>query len=121
MIQKFVLFLTILIFAAEAKKKSQKRKSDPFEKEEQLNKFIEEDEGHLMEPYIGGFNSDQAQILIVKFHPFADIKERINPRWPTERDMVKDMQTMLLTGGVKTNVFKSKASNQFAFVLNDRA
>lgn len=30
---------------------------------------VEEDEGYLQDPYIGGYNSDKAEILIVNFTP----------------------------------------------------
>ena len=91
MISKLVLLMTLVMIVVLAKKKTKKRKWDAHEKEEKLNKFIEEDEGPLMEPYIGGYNSDQATILTVTFHSLTDIRARINQRWHNERDMVLDI------------------------------
>ena len=56
-------------------------------------------------------------MLQVTFHEFEEIR-RINPRWRALREMVEDMQKMLLTGGVKTNIFRDK-SGAFIYVLND--
>ena len=47
-------------------------------------------------------------MLQVTFHNFDKIQEEINPRWRALREMVEDMQKMLLTGGVKTNIFQDK-------------
>lgn len=62
-------------------------------------------------------------MLSVTFHPFEKVKAEINGRWRAEREMVEDMQKMLLTGGVKTNIFRDKKSanqrNTFVYVLNN--
>ena len=87
-------------------------------KREQLNKFVKEDEGHLVEPYLGGYNSQKSAILVVEFFHFTQVQEEINPRWRAFREMVEDMQKMLLTGGVKTNIFKN-TETQIVCVLND--
>lgn len=62
-------------------------------------------------------------MLSVTFHPFEKVKAEINGRWRAEREMVEDMQKMLLTGGVKTNIFRDKWSanqrNTFVYVLNN--
>lgn len=65
-------------------------------------------------------------MLQVTFHPFETIQEEINPRWRALREMVEDMQKMLLTGGVKTNIFqdakkKDQTNDTFVFVLNDKS
>jgi aspartate/glutamate racemase len=85
-----------------------------------MKQFVKEDEGHLVEPYLGGFNSQKSTILIVEFHDFTQVQKEINPRWRAFREMVEDMQKMLLTGGVKTNIFKN-TDTQIVCVLNDAA
>jgi len=114
---------SLLLLAVGAKSKT-KKSSDPFAKKELLLEFVRRDENHLAEPYLGGFNSQQAAMLQVEFFPFAQIRSDINPRWRAEREMVEDMQKMLLTGGVKTNIFRKKdvagqSKSTFVFVLND--
>ena len=88
------------------------------QKHEELAKFIKEDEGHLVDPFLGGYNSQRAKMLQVTFHSHEAIQKDINPRWRAQREMVEDMQKMLLTGGVQTNLFKTGAST-FVFVVND--
>ena len=75
-----------------------------------MERFVQEDEGYLVEPYLGGYNSNQAAMLQVEYQPFKLVREKINPRWREEREMVEDMQKMLLTGGVKTNIFRQRGS-----------
>lgn len=70
-----------------------------------------------MEPYIGGYNSKDSTMLAVDFHDFEEVQGLINPRWTAFREMVEDMQKMLLTGGVKTNIFREGPST-IVCVLN---
>ena len=73
-----------------------------------------------MDPYLGGYNSDDAKILTVKFKSMEEISAKINPRWSKHnfREMINDMQDMLLTGGVRTNIFK-QGTEEIAVVVND--
>lgn len=75
----------------EAKKKRKKSSEEQLlrEKNEKLKNFIREDEGHLVEPYLGGYNSQKAKMLTVTFHPFDQIK-MMKPRWRAMREMVED-------------------------------
>lgn len=97
-----------------------KKNAKAKEKEKRLYEFIEEDEGELLDPYLGGYNSDEATILIVRFKPMTEISKSINPRWTKHnfKEMVKDMQELLLTGGVRTNIFK-QGKDEIVAVLND--
>ena len=67
------------------------------------------DDGHLIEPYVGGYNSQHAKMLMATFKPMEEIV-KLNPRWTKSekgfREMVEDMQTLMLTGGVKSNMFR---------------
>ena len=74
----------------------------------------------MVDPYLGGYNSDQATILVVSFKPMVEISESISPRWSKHnfKEMVKDMQEMLLTGGVRTNIFR-QGTDQIVVVFND--
>ena len=112
--------------------KKQRRRPDDFSddsvraKYEELAKKVKADDGQLVEPYLGGYNSQQATVLVLNFHPFAKIKAEINPRWTAVREMVEDMQKMLLTGGVKTNIFRDQYTGKdqqltFICILNDQA
>ena len=109
-----LLFLIIFILEATLAKKKKRVSS----RREQLNTFVKEDEGDLVEPYLGGYNSQKSTFLVVEFFDFNHVKQEINPRWRAFREMVEDMQTMLLTGGVKANIFK-QTETQIACVLND--
>ena len=68
-------------------------------------------------------------MLQVTFHPFEKIRDEINPRWRAVREMIEDTQKMLLTGGVKTNIFrdtKQEKQNQdgcliMVYILNDQS
>ena len=60
-------------------------------KHEELAKFVKEDEGHMVDPFLGGYNSQEAKMLEVTFHEFNLIKKEINPRWKALREMVEDM------------------------------
>ena len=75
----------------------------------------------MKEPYLGGYNSDEATILIVKFRPMQEISSVENPRWKKQnfREMVNDMQDMLLTGGVRTNIFR-QGQDEIVVVMNDK-
>ena len=87
---------------------SGKKNAKAKEKERKLYEFIEEGEGELLDPYLGGYNSDEATMLVIRFKPMTEISKSINPRWTIHnfKEMVKDMQELLLTGGVRTNIFK---------------
>ena len=108
-----LLMSTHLLSAA---KKNAKAK----EKEKKLYEFIEEEEGELLDPYLGGYNSDEATMLIIRFKPMTEISKSINPRWTKNnfKEMVKDMQELLLTGGVRTNIFK-QGKDEIVAVMND--
>ena len=71
------VILVILVISQTLAKKNKKVK----EKERQLYDYLLEDDGHLVEPYLGGYNSDDAKMLIVRFKPMQEISESINPRW----------------------------------------
>ena len=100
----FGVSLLILVINLSLAKKNKKI----VDKERQLYEYLVEDEAHLQEPYLGGYNSEDAKILIVTFKQMTEISESINPRWPKNnfKQMVQDMQDMLLTGGVRTNIFR---------------
>ena len=76
-----MLFAFLLFNQIEAKKKKKgARKSKESEesayirqKHEELAKFIKEDEGHLVDPFLGGYNSQRAKMLQVTFHSLEAI------------------------------------------------
>lgn len=97
-----------------------------------MEKFIREDEAYDIDPLLGGPNSEQATMLSVWFRPMADIAQ--SSRWQDSekgfREMVESMQSLLLTGGVMTNMFRPKNRGrsdlsrdgwQIILVCNDRA
>eukprot|EP00347_Sterkiella_histriomuscorum_P020585 403337246 len=100
------------------------------------------DEAEQQAPYIGGYNSDKAEILLVNFIPNPelykpDLREKqsrntdskkkvqktILPKsvqaQRTFKEMVKDNQEILLTGGIHTNIFKSD-EYQITIAVNDK-
>ena len=77
------------------------------------------EELHRVESYVGGATAEDAFLLEVRFHAFSHVRKHVNPRWRDFREMVEDMQKMLLTGGVKTNVFKLREPDSIMCVLND--
>ena len=96
--------LTILVINLSLAKKNRKI----VDKERQLFEYLREDEGYLQDPYLGGYNAEDAKMLVVRFKPMTVISESINPRWTKNnfKQMIQDMQDMLLTGGVRTNIFR---------------
>lgn len=52
------------------------------------------------QPHTGGPQSKQASMLVVDFFEVSDGR--------SFREMVEDIQTMLLTGGIHTNIFRPK-------------
>ena len=121
--RRFFLFALILLtsLGKKSKRTSEERLREKVveQKKERLEKYINEDEGHLLEPYLGGYNSQDSAMLVVTFHSFEEIRKTINPRWRAIREMVEDIQKMLLTGGVKTNIFRERVNGDFVFVMND--
>ena len=88
-----LLFLTeqVLVFGQPKRKKTVSKRVK--KKEKDLKKFIKEDQGDLIEPYIGGFNSNDAPIISVKFKSMEEISKNISPRWGPHsfKEMVLDM------------------------------
>ena len=67
----------ILIFSVATTKKNARIKR----KEKEMYDFLKEDDGQLADPYLGGYNSDEAKMLVVRFKPMDEISKSINPRW----------------------------------------
>mmetsp|Transcript_39134 Transcript_39134/g.51185 ORF Transcript_39134/g.51185 Transcript_39134/m.51185 type:complete len:127 (-) Transcript_39134:381-761(-) len=124
---KITLSLVLVLLSATLSQVSCRKHSqrqDEIAKSEVFDRFVEQDEGQNMEAYLGGYNSEQAAMLQVTYKSLEQLRKKGNRRWKAEKHMVEDMQKMLLTGGVKTNIFRSRsndASPTFVFVLNDQA
>ena len=41
------------------------------DKERELYEHLLEDEGYLQEPYLGGYNAEDAKMLVVRFKPMT--------------------------------------------------
>lgn len=73
----------------------------------------------IIDPYLGGFNSGNAYFVQVYFSNKASLyKDR------TFKEMMRDIQDMLVTGGINTNLFKSRKKQggdyeQLTFVVNN--
>ena len=76
---------------ASATSTSSKKRQSIKNKRENLKRFVREDEGDLVEPYVGGYNSQKSAILVVEFHDFDEVRTKINTRWRAFREMVEDM------------------------------
>ncbi|CDW72135.1 UNKNOWN [Stylonychia lemnae] len=93
LISKFILicFALLVTFSVQ----------DFTDDQKQILNEIKEDEGFDQAPYMGGFNSNKAKLLVRTF-----------------KEMVKDLQELLLTAGVHTNIFKSK-DYEITIAVND--
>lgn len=70
----FLYFLALIVLTcSELGHAKRTKKSSVRSKQENLKAFVKEDEGDLLEPYLGGFNSQKTAMLVVDFHDFSDV------------------------------------------------